>query len=451
MIHTKKFIECTVPVTACNLKCEYCYVIQENRRTNQMDELPFSVEYIAKSLSSERLGGISYISLCGAGETLLPAYIVSLIEALLKTGNFVNVTTNGTLTSRFRELMKLDIELLSRLHIAFSFHYNELKRLNKLKEFFNNVNEMKKCGISFVVQCNLCDTYIKSMQEIKDICIEMIGGLPQFVLTRDEKKIPYTIYTNSEKEYIESGKQTNSKLFDFTYDSFNKKRYHFCYAGAWSYKLILKTGELKDCYAEPISYNIYKDINEKIPENPIGYNCKSEYCTNASHFLALGTMPDIKIPSYSELRNRRELSWYSDKMNNFFSKRLFNDNIISHDKINNLFIVEDEQDYVMLLKRPIIIYGAGNFGTVLRKKLIDHGINPVLICDNDIKKQVRPIISVNELKTKLDDYDNPLIVVAIKDNRTVNKVFYTLRNLSSELCTYYTIETALKYINRIKE
>ena len=27
-----RFLECLVPVTACNLKCSYCYVIQEGRR-----------------------------------------------------------------------------------------------------------------------------------------------------------------------------------------------------------------------------------------------------------------------------------------------------------------------------------------------------------------------------------------------------------------------------------
>ena len=32
----KRFIECTVPVTVCNMKCSYCYVMQEGRRSNKM-------------------------------------------------------------------------------------------------------------------------------------------------------------------------------------------------------------------------------------------------------------------------------------------------------------------------------------------------------------------------------------------------------------------------------
>ena len=27
----KRFFECLIPVTICNLKCEYCYIIQEER------------------------------------------------------------------------------------------------------------------------------------------------------------------------------------------------------------------------------------------------------------------------------------------------------------------------------------------------------------------------------------------------------------------------------------
>lgn len=32
----KRFIECIVPVTACNLRCHYCYVIQNDYRTNKI-------------------------------------------------------------------------------------------------------------------------------------------------------------------------------------------------------------------------------------------------------------------------------------------------------------------------------------------------------------------------------------------------------------------------------
>ena len=35
----KRFIECLIPVTACNLRCSYCYVIQRNRNSGEMPNL----------------------------------------------------------------------------------------------------------------------------------------------------------------------------------------------------------------------------------------------------------------------------------------------------------------------------------------------------------------------------------------------------------------------------
>ena len=47
----KRFFECLIPVTACNLKCNYCYVMQRNNRKNKMANLKYSPEQIGKSLT----------------------------------------------------------------------------------------------------------------------------------------------------------------------------------------------------------------------------------------------------------------------------------------------------------------------------------------------------------------------------------------------------------------
>ena len=47
----KRFIECIVPVSACNLKCHYCYIIQNNCRLNKIPKFEYSAEHIAKALS----------------------------------------------------------------------------------------------------------------------------------------------------------------------------------------------------------------------------------------------------------------------------------------------------------------------------------------------------------------------------------------------------------------
>ena len=57
--------------------------------------LKYSPKHIAYSLRKERLGGTSWISICGAGETLVPEEIVELVKLLLQEGHYVNITTNG--------------------------------------------------------------------------------------------------------------------------------------------------------------------------------------------------------------------------------------------------------------------------------------------------------------------------------------------------------------------
>lgn len=43
--------------------------------------------------------------------------------------------------------------------------------------------------------------------------------------------------------------------------------------------------------------------------------------------MALGVIPELHIPSYCDLRNRREASWYSKEMAQFLSEKLYEDNI----------------------------------------------------------------------------------------------------------------------------
>ena len=86
------------------------------------------------------MGGKLYISLTGYGETFLQKELVPLVHGLLKLGHVINITTNGTVSNRIDELLDFDKNLLKHLHIAFSFHYLELKQRKLLDIFFNNVH-----------------------------------------------------------------------------------------------------------------------------------------------------------------------------------------------------------------------------------------------------------------------------------------------------------------------
>ncbi len=319
MNHIIRFFECLLPTTQCNIACEYCYIIQEKRRNMEQIPLEYSVENMRNALSLERLGGICYFSICGTGETFLQKECVPLVKALLEEGHYVNVTTNGTITSRINELLDINPKFLHRLHFSFSFHYLELKKRGLVDIFFDNVNNVKKHGCSFFVQVNLYDGYIPYIQEIKYVCVNKVGAMPQVAATRFEPdgdvKSNIKLHTKlSKDEYVKIGQGFQSPLFEFTMQNFNQKRKEFCYAGDWSFNLNLKDGNLKACYHSGKIQNIFKDTNKPIQLQAVGKHCNSLYCINSSHFLSLGCIPELDTPPYVELRNRPEADWYNDEM-----------------------------------------------------------------------------------------------------------------------------------------
>jgi len=324
----RRFIECLLPLTACNIKCSYCYVVQEGRRKNEKSNLKYSPAIIGKSLNKERLGGTSLISITASGETLIEPMLPDIVWEILKQGHFVNITTNGTLTKQISELLKKTSGYHSHLHISFSFHYVELLKRNLIDTFFDNIKRTRESGCSILLQINLSDEYVPYWDEIKRISKEKVGAYPQVALTRDESEGTYKIMTKmSEKEYFDKGREMKSPLFEFTCKNFMKKRREYCYAGYWSAKLNLATGMMTGCYGNGFKQNIFENPNEKIKFRPIGNHCCFKYCFNSSHFLSQGIIPELMpLPSYGELRNREDAKWYSLEMKEFLYAQFENFN-----------------------------------------------------------------------------------------------------------------------------
>lgn len=336
----KGFIEVLIPITVCNLKCHYCYVIQRENRTNDCGVVNHTPEEIARALSRKRLGGTFYISLCGAGETMLVKNLPAIVKALLEEGHYVNVTTNGTVTKVFQQFFEIiPQDLLSHLNFSFSLHYIELKRLNWLERFWDNIHQVKEHGASFIVQINLCDEYLPYWDEIRQICIEQVGAPPQVAATRKENNLENDVelYTQlSREEYEAQGRKFDSPLFDFTMKNFMVKRTEFCYAGKWTFVLNLQTGIIRPCYCSLTHKNIYKDIDKPITFHPIGANCQSPFCMNSSHFIALGCIPTYAdAPSYSALRNRtgNNGGWQTSDFQMFTSQKLYENNSCDYSRI----------------------------------------------------------------------------------------------------------------------
>ena len=65
-----KFLECYVPTTACNFRCQYCYVTQNKWWDANKPDFSFSKK-IRKAFDISRFGGPCMVNMCSTGETLL--------------------------------------------------------------------------------------------------------------------------------------------------------------------------------------------------------------------------------------------------------------------------------------------------------------------------------------------------------------------------------------------
>ena len=132
----KKFIDIYIPITTCNLKCEYCYIAQQQLFKIDYPNIKYDANFIRKALSKERLGGICCFNMCAGGETLALKELLPIVEALVQEGHYIMIVTNGTMSSRFDEFLKLDKSLLKHILFKFSYHYLQLRKKNLLSSFF---------------------------------------------------------------------------------------------------------------------------------------------------------------------------------------------------------------------------------------------------------------------------------------------------------------------------
>lgn len=317
----------TVPVTNCNLKCSYCYIIQHGKRNSSASLFKYSPEQMGVAISKDRLGGIALINLCGKGETLIPKEMPEIIFQFLKQGHYINITTNGTLTNVIKKIMDMPAEYLERLIFNFSFHYSELIKRNLLDNFCESVKLVKEAGCSYCIKLNLSDEYIEKESEIKDFCRTKFGAFPVVAATRDERNGMSLFTKFTRDEYISHGKSYNSPLFDYSIKTFMDKKHEYCYAGAWTLWVDMENGLTKSCMSSEITQNIF-DTSVPIKFKPIAYSCRAPFCVNANIYKTLGTVPDDSIPTFVELRDRSEAHWFNDRAKAFLSQRLYNNNDI---------------------------------------------------------------------------------------------------------------------------
>ena len=299
----KRFIDCYISTETCNLRCHYCYIAQHNKFNKKLVKFEHSPEEIAAALSKERLGGACLLNFCAGGETLLSPEVLPVVKALLQEGHYVMIVTNGTVSKRFDELITIPDELRSHLFFKFSFHYLELKRLGLLEKFKQNVEKAKDVGCSFTIEVTPSDELIPYIQEMRNCCQELFGADCHVTIARND--VEYKIGHLSKlgfEEYKQTWGVFDSELFNFKSEIFYKKRKEFCYAGEYTLVCNLSSGELKQCYCGKKLCNIYDGGD--IPFRAIGHGCGYAHCYNGHVFLAMGAIPELKTPSYDQLRNR---------------------------------------------------------------------------------------------------------------------------------------------------
>lgn len=325
----KKFIDVFIPTTVCNLRCHYCYISLLKNRGTSVARFTHTIQEIAAALSPKRLGGICMFNLCAGGETLLSDDVLPFAKALCENGHFVMIVTNGTVEKRISELETWETELRSHLFFKISLHYQEMRRLELLEKFSENINRIRALGYSFTIEVTPTDELVPYKEELKKYCLDHFGALCHCTIARDDRRKGIDILTKSEAEYIKEWKEFSSDLFEYKLRLYKQKRREYCYAGAWSYYLNIETGELKQCYCGRVIDNIYTDVKRPLKEVPIGRHCSLAYCYNGHAFMAYGCIPYLDNILYLQMRDRVTTdgkNWIVPEMKEAMSCKLINSN-----------------------------------------------------------------------------------------------------------------------------
>lgn len=322
----KRYVECYVPVTTCNLHCHYCYITRQKKWNEPQTPMEHTPQEIRKALSKKRLGGPCLINLCGGGETLLQPEIIDVIRELLEEGHYTFVVTNGLLTEKFEEIVAFPEDLRKHIIFKFSYHFFELKRTNQFETFFNNIRRVWDAGCSFTLEITPNDEVIKDIPEIMQVAKDNLGALCHVTIARNDTAPGIPILSKlPDEDFYRTWKQFDSNLLNFKSEIFGVKPCGFCYAGDWTVYVHLGSGDMTQCYAGHKLDNIYKDVDKPLNLKAIGNCCNEPHCYNGHAFLSLGDIPSMNTPSYASLRNRITLDgreWLNDEAKQFLGTKL---------------------------------------------------------------------------------------------------------------------------------
>ena len=270
------------------------------------------------------------MNFCADGETLLFPRLADYIEQLTEEGHYISIVSNCTLSNHIDELIAFKPELRKHLFVKASYHYLELKRINLLETFFDNVRKLHDAGISLVVEITPHDELIPFADEAVELCKLRMGAAPHFTVARDNHYSHLPVLTSLTRDkYRKIWGKYDSVMFDYKESIFGRPIKKFCYAGEWFLCLDFLSGELSQCYGTPSFQNIYSNPEEPILFKPIGAHCPEKHCYNGHALLTQGVVPGEKSPTYAATRDRimnNGEHWLYPEVLTFFSQRLYDNN-----------------------------------------------------------------------------------------------------------------------------
>ena len=303
---------CGMGSSLCNMECSYCYVDFTDPKLKHNSSFPHSIDFILRALSPKRLGSYAFFSMCSDGETMLKPGIIELTYGLLEEGHYVGLITNGTVTEKVKQLIAFPELLRKRLLVQNSMHFDELKKKKSFEVYFNNINALRRSGISVNATMPGSDEDVKNIPEIKELFMKNIAFLPMISPIRGEKREEQKGFPLGSKyswdEYMDVWKNFKSPSIESRRHTLNHIE-EKCYAGMNCGYINLQTGDLLTCVPGRKLGNIYKDIMGEFPLLKEGsYTCPYEFCSHNGFFLSGREINGAVLPTLYEFHNRYDIN-----------------------------------------------------------------------------------------------------------------------------------------------
>lgn len=352
-----KYMDMALFSYPCNLRCHYCYVGQHATAKERATVMPmkYSPADLETALDKKRMGGVCVVTFSTVGETLLHPKTMEYLNAILRAGHFLHISTNLTITKHIDELLSLSEEFRSRLFFKASVQYLELKRLNLLDEFVNNCRKIWDKGVTCALEITPSDELIPYISEIKAWALSNFGALPQLSIPRDETVPEIKLLSKySLEEFARIWEDFYSEEFRFKVKMWERPVKDFCYAGKVSCFVQVNDGAMYTC---PRSGRIGNFFEGSKLRTKAAAKCPQAHCFVCHNWCGFGSCPAIDETNYLLERDRimpDGRHWVSERCRYAFRQRVCDNNeLYSLKKERKLYKKAERKQKIQRIRKQI--------------------------------------------------------------------------------------------------